>query len=113
MIICSRNKELQLDIAQVEYLTRNFYILFPGVAKKKAIINAKKSMRIMECFLNGVWLLSPFQLQRESQTVLITLVHYILVICSRVAGESHSQPVQYIPIIEQMKTILAVSAFLG
>ena len=57
----------------------------------------------MECFLNGVWLLSPFQLQRESQTVLITLVHYILVIFSRVAGESHSQPVQYIPIIEQMK----------
>ena len=41
MIICSRNKELELDIAHVEYLTRNSYILFPGVAKKKAIINAK------------------------------------------------------------------------
>ena len=50
-------------------------------------------------------------LQRESETILITLVHYILVIHSRAAGRTHSRSVQYSQIAEQMKTILTTNAY--
>ena len=42
-------------------------------------------------------------LQRESETILITLVHYSLVIHSRSAGRTHSRSVQYSQITEQME----------
>ena len=45
--------------------------------------------------------LKRLQLHRESQTMLTTLAHYASVIYSRVAGKTHSQSVQYIPIEEQ------------
>ena len=56
-------------------------------------------------------MLSPFQWQRESETILITLVHYTLVIYSRVAGKPHSRSVQYIPITEQMKTTWTANVY--
>ena len=50
-------------------------------------------------------------LQRESETILITLVHCILVIHSRAEGRTHSRSVQYSQITEQMKIILTTNTY--
>ena len=39
-------------------------------------------------------------MQRESETMLSRLVHYILAVYSHVAGKTHFHSVQYIPIRE-------------
>ena len=53
----------------------------------------------------GVCLINPVHLQREPETILITLVHCVLAVHSRLADKAHSQAAQDIPNTEQIKTI--------